>query len=368
MSSSEDATVKIWDLREGQLLYTLRGHEAGSKGSTACAFSPGAGTFLASGSADKRVLVWKTNLEHGSASFGDGPEYLEAPPQADKPAQSRHASPRASPRASASGFGGSPLQPTSRHTNQPLSGQRATEGRLVAGGAHKEYLADDVPPFAPPHSAAAPTAPNTTARNVDLPEVLTATLDHIVGQLDMLTRTMQILEARVSHTEDRIAAFTHVSRLAKGPTLTSWLKPIIFRTPFERDRHFQNNNEALFKGEVQRSPITWRVLGGRVGVCFSGPRRGWAARALLRGRFRGHGPYRPPRRRRVRRRQRRRRAQRRLQRLLKQPTSRELMSKKIITKKEYSTQPPPKPHSSYSGNSHASVWISGPEPFFSIEL
>jgi hypothetical protein len=45
----------------------------------------------------------------------------------------------------------------------------------------------------------------------NLPEVLSSTLDHIVGQLDMLTRTMAVLEQRVCNTEDRISGIVQVS-------------------------------------------------------------------------------------------------------------------------------------------------------------
>ena len=45
------ADVQVWDLREGQLLYTLHGHEGPTYG---VAFSP-AGDFFASGSSDEQV-------------------------------------------------------------------------------------------------------------------------------------------------------------------------------------------------------------------------------------------------------------------------------------------------------------------------
>jgi hypothetical protein len=39
----------------------------------------------------------------------------------------------------------------------------------------------------------------------DIPEKLASTLDHIVGQLDIITRTMSILENRLTLTEDRVS-------------------------------------------------------------------------------------------------------------------------------------------------------------------
>ncbi len=44
LSSSLDASLRVWDLREGQLFYTLHGHEGATNGVT---FSP-AGDYFAS--------------------------------------------------------------------------------------------------------------------------------------------------------------------------------------------------------------------------------------------------------------------------------------------------------------------------------
>lgn len=53
-SHLQDATLKIWDLREGQLFYTLHGHEGAT---LAARFSP-AGDYFASGGADEQVSQW----------------------------------------------------------------------------------------------------------------------------------------------------------------------------------------------------------------------------------------------------------------------------------------------------------------------
>jgi len=50
--------VKIWDLRQGHILYSLYGHEGSS---TTCTFSPG-GDFFTSSGADAIVNIWKSNL------------------------------------------------------------------------------------------------------------------------------------------------------------------------------------------------------------------------------------------------------------------------------------------------------------------
>lgn len=58
LSSSKDSSLKIWDLREGRLLFTLQSH-AGPVNSAQ--FSAD-GNFFASGGADELVMIWKSNL------------------------------------------------------------------------------------------------------------------------------------------------------------------------------------------------------------------------------------------------------------------------------------------------------------------
>uniref|UniRef100_A0A672SJB8 POC1 centriolar protein homolog B n=1 Tax=Sinocyclocheilus grahami TaxID=75366 RepID=A0A672SJB8_SINGR len=59
ISGSSDSTMKILDLLEGRLIYTLHGH----KGPVlAVAFSRD-GDLFASGGADSQVLMWKTNFD-----------------------------------------------------------------------------------------------------------------------------------------------------------------------------------------------------------------------------------------------------------------------------------------------------------------
>lgn len=58
VSSSADSTVKVWDLRQGHILYTLYGHEGSAN---AVQFSP-SGDYFTSGGNDSVVMIWKSNL------------------------------------------------------------------------------------------------------------------------------------------------------------------------------------------------------------------------------------------------------------------------------------------------------------------
>lgn len=92
MSSSNDSTLKIWDLRQGHILYTLYGHEGAS---TSAAFSP-CGDYFTTGGSDSVVMVWKSNLDETDQEFiedfgaktGDHPQSAPAPkkpPTANRP-------------------------------------------------------------------------------------------------------------------------------------------------------------------------------------------------------------------------------------------------------------------------------------------
>lgn len=61
ISGSNDATIKIWDVRMGQILFTLYGHEGSA---SAVNFSP-CGDYFASGGEDSIVMTWKSNLSSG---------------------------------------------------------------------------------------------------------------------------------------------------------------------------------------------------------------------------------------------------------------------------------------------------------------
>ena len=59
LTSSNDSTLKIFDLLEGKIFYTLHGHQGPS---LSVAFSKG-GEYFASAGTDEQVMVWKTNFD-----------------------------------------------------------------------------------------------------------------------------------------------------------------------------------------------------------------------------------------------------------------------------------------------------------------
>ena len=57
--------MKIWDLRQGHILYTLYGHEGSS---TSASFSP-CGDYFTTGGGDSVVMVWKSNMDENEQEF-----------------------------------------------------------------------------------------------------------------------------------------------------------------------------------------------------------------------------------------------------------------------------------------------------------
>lgn len=67
-----DGTLKIWDLVNGHIMYTLYGHE----GATTCTnFSPN-GDFMVSGGSDNNVMIWTCPLDSYKGEIIEGIDYV----------------------------------------------------------------------------------------------------------------------------------------------------------------------------------------------------------------------------------------------------------------------------------------------------
>lgn len=147
VTASSDSTLKILDLMEGRLLYTLHGHQGPA---TTVAFSR-TGEYFASGGSDEQVMVWKSNFD--VIDYG---EVLRV----QRP-----------PATLASSSGTLP----------------EVDFAIPPGRGRSQELMQSQP-----------------QEPVSMPQTLTSTLEHIVGQLDVLTQTVSILEQRLTQTEDKL--------------------------------------------------------------------------------------------------------------------------------------------------------------------
>uniref|UniRef100_A0A8D2NP54 POC1 centriolar protein homolog B n=1 Tax=Zosterops lateralis melanops TaxID=1220523 RepID=A0A8D2NP54_ZOSLA len=170
ITASTDGTLKILDLLGERLIYTLHGH----KGAVLCvAFSKG-GEKFASGGKDTQVLLWKTNFD--KLNYEEVLKHNFRRTHIDDPPHLLDIHPRSSH------FHGVKIQSVQVSAINCLIQETRSFCEHCLTFIIKHVLC--------------------------IPESLSPSLDHalnrIVGQLDMLTLTISVLEQRLTCTEDKL--------------------------------------------------------------------------------------------------------------------------------------------------------------------
>ncbi|KAJ3203926.1 POC1 centriolar protein A [Entophlyctis luteolus] len=232
ISTGMDGVVKIWDLKEGHLFYTLHGHKHGP--TTAAVFSP-EGAFFATGGSDAQIMVWKSNFDSGVALNSDGGDgkpksvFAMHQPQSnsnsDGPASffSRKMAsmnsnlvttfPGSVPSNSKSDTGRkSPVNAKTNNSQANVRGVDGLAGMNKVSAEEPEIISVGEPVLNTDKTKSASQNDNdgggdsyTSKLGVrTIPDELAASLQHIVTQIDVLTQTMSILETRLTANEDRV--------------------------------------------------------------------------------------------------------------------------------------------------------------------
>ncbi|NXK87235.1 POC1B protein, partial [Formicarius rufipectus] len=207
ITASADGTLKILDLLEERLIYTLHGH----KGPVlSVAFSKG-GEKFASGGADAQVLLWKTNfdsldykevLKHNfrRTHVDDPPHLLDIYPKSPHLHNEKVQSVEVNPT-----FDVTDIQTP----DPPVIEVRSSSSFSTLGDGKTEEL------HRPPASVLARSSKRksenesrSTVYNWEnqtgISPSLDSTLENIVGQLDVLTLTISVLEQRLTSAEDKL--------------------------------------------------------------------------------------------------------------------------------------------------------------------
>ncbi|CAK78141.1 unnamed protein product (macronuclear) [Paramecium tetraurelia] len=172
MTSGADSKVKVWDLRMGKLAYTLYGHNGQA---TTCAFS-NHGDYFATGGSDSMILVWNTNwVCSGQESLDEKPKQVKSKPTQQSLTQGQQQS--------------SQQKENVQQTNSQLPKQKETVLYSNADNSlHKKSEFNQ----------------SVQLQKEDVPAEVITQLDNISGQLELITRTLQALEQRVSNNEQQI--------------------------------------------------------------------------------------------------------------------------------------------------------------------
>lgn len=218
-SSSLDGTIKIWDLRQGTLFYTLFGHEGATLG---LEFSP-AGDFFASGGADDQVMVWKTNFDRDLDMFTIVPPVKKHSnhPDMTKPslpvAQQEnlgtmqtgqtHDKPKQKNGSARKCHSGKKKQtadpPDSRcaeHKSEPSNELERIQ--FEANG--RENTAEPTLDEVLGEGNGSPVMLPSPLDLDSIPQPLAATLQHIIGELNVVSQTLGLVVQRLTINEDRV--------------------------------------------------------------------------------------------------------------------------------------------------------------------
>ncbi|KAL5033564.1 hypothetical protein BDEG_21568 [Batrachochytrium dendrobatidis JEL423] len=249
ISTGMDGLIKVWDVKEGHLFYTLHGHKNGP--TTTAVFSP-AGDYFATGGSDSQVMVWKSNFDqidqfdkpvngffdnytaqasrrsiHAASSYPHPPHELHTDPFVQTQVGSKHRpkSPSISSNVPISnGPGGLVFKPQQSHpidnasrggmsTVHPTNYSPEIVDIGVSSISNMEYTSNkEHTPLHSNNNVAHSTSPEQPATSIlevqTSSDQISTTLQHIVRQIDVLTQTMSILESRLTMSEDRVMALT----------------------------------------------------------------------------------------------------------------------------------------------------------------
>jgi centriolar protein POC1 len=215
---------QVWDLREGQLFYTLHGHEGASMG---VAFSP-AGDYFASAGADEQVMVWKTNFDRQLDGYslatavrqpvgasiaapapGPPPAAVTGGASAAAAAQSPHREQQQQAQGvQFVGLGSVPVTHTEQYAGRSEGGAGRDVGVMRDNRQQRGVATGGLAAAA----AAAGAAEDGTGvlevpppMNLEgVPPSVAATLQHIVAQLDALVAVVGGLDLRLRDVEEKV--------------------------------------------------------------------------------------------------------------------------------------------------------------------
>ena len=165
LSSSLDGLAKVWDLREGCQMFTIRAH--GGAANLGLDFSP-AGDYFGTGGHDKLVHTWRTNFASSSSAVSS------VAPGVSIPAAAPLMRPRSSSRPKTA------PHPSVLSAPKPVS---------IASQPKTDIQSPSLSEASVPAAA---------------PEDFGSVLQRIVSQLDLIGRSLSVFEERLTLSESKV--------------------------------------------------------------------------------------------------------------------------------------------------------------------
>ncbi len=177
-TTSADGSTKIWDFRDQRCAWTLKAHE----GSVNCAAFTADGSMFACGGNDGIVTLWKSGFNRSFENV-----ILAEKQRHDEEEENTFRSKKARNTAVTS--------TSSYSSGRPLS-------------TNTKILSTSTPPHSNTSTLSMEKKIQPFSSSAEYAGDLAQTLRRAVGQLDVLTQTLALVEARVSMTEDYLQKIT----------------------------------------------------------------------------------------------------------------------------------------------------------------
>lgn len=208
LSSSMDATLKVWDLKMGQILYTLYGHEGPA---TTVNFS-NCGDFFCSGGTDAILMVWKSNVRNMDEEF----ESLSKTEMSKMKSNKRKIEEDII-------SGGDVNMSIPYNITGKKAGATTNQKFKVTQEHSKVPVGNKTGVGAYPSSNMQSKNVNMSSSNMfnKLPEELSSTFEKMISQLDIIAKTMKIMDQRIATVENQVtelylARNANAKRMAEG--------------------------------------------------------------------------------------------------------------------------------------------------------
>mmetsp|Transcript_56253 Transcript_56253/g.65710 ORF Transcript_56253/g.65710 Transcript_56253/m.65710 type:complete len:364 (+) Transcript_56253:1062-2153(+) len=243
LSSSSDG-AKIWDVRKGMLLYTM--HSDGKKSRThdgteasCCAFSSDGKSF-ACGGTDRIVSIYNTPQEISSA-YDNGSRISHK--KIDKLSASHEKNKQKQP---SQHFLARDILPTGCYKDRNEDNRlvnKSNQNYTIEDFAGEDVICDTVLESANESLTKGYIVPPHKGNGIN--GMLAGTLDHIIGQLDLLTRTLAMIDKRLAVQETTVALLTNNLSIPDASRKPNQQKDSTYPQRTENKSSIYNTHETI---------------------------------------------------------------------------------------------------------------------------